>query len=346
MQAFRLELLTNRTVAEAWLSVMTDRTFLVKTTGQSLRWAVGQPLGLLSSFPSFALWHHDIVQFAYSRVRARQGRHPIKFFQDYRLLGDDIVIFNKEVAGEYQFLIEKVYGITINKSKSVIGDSKNSQIEFTKRLSLRGKEMSSIKRNILTKTDMQSMLELIDILRMRDFISPDTRHYGVYSFLSSKEQTLFNFMLWVRSHAQAPFNGVTMPCEIARDSFENLLKEKRAHNLMEKTALIDKYLSKAKPLDWYYKQGSIPYSERALGLGSYESNNLMLHPLVWAINQTGLDLSIALSTIWDEQSPDVAPVEYLPIVSSKSYFHKPHKRSTELLAGLIVDVFTELSNET
>jgi hypothetical protein len=140
LQTFRLELLGGRVLGEAWLSIMTDRTFLVKKTGKKLRWEVGQPLGLLSSFPSFSLFHHDVVQFAYCRCRARKGL-PLKFFRDYRLLGDDIVILNKEVADEYQFLIQDVFGVAINKSKSVIGDSKNSQMEFTKRLASNGKEL-------------------------------------------------------------------------------------------------------------------------------------------------------------------------------------------------------------
>jgi hypothetical protein len=230
-------------------------------------------------------------------------------------------------------------------TKSVIGDSKKSQIEYTKRLSLQGKEMSSIKHNILTKSSMQNMLELIDILYERDFISPDTRHYGVYSFLSSKEQIQFSFMLWVRSRCEAPFNWITPPLSIDRETFNQRFKELRSQKLMEKTALIDKYLNEALPIDEYFKKSSLPYSAKALGLEGYESNNLKLHPLVWAINQTGLDLSIALSTIWDEQSPDVAPVEYLPIVSSKSYFHTPRKASTEYVSGLLLDIFKELSNE-
>jgi hypothetical protein len=208
-----------------------------------------------------------------------------------------VVIFNKEVAGEYQFLIESVFAISINMTKSVIGDSRSSQIEFTKRLALRGNEMSSIKRNILTKSGMQSMLELIDILYEREFISTDTRHYGVYSFLSSKDQARFSFMLWVRSRCEAPFNWITPPLEIDRETFNQRFKELRSQKLMEKTALIDKYLLGAKPLDVYYEKSALPYSARALGLGNYESNNLRLHPIVWAINQTGLDLSIALSTI-------------------------------------------------
>jgi len=256
-----------------------------------------------------------------------------------------VVIFNKEVAGEYQFLIESIFKININMTKSIIGDSKNSQIEFAKRLTLRGKEMSSIKRNILTKSCMQSMLELIDILCERDFISPDTLHYDVYSFLSSKEQAQFSFMLWVRSRCEAPFNWITLPLGIDRETFEQKFKELRSQKLMEKTTLIDKYLSEALPLDKYYQKGSLPYSARALGLEDYQNDNLRLHPLVWAINQTGLDLSIALSSIWDEQSPGVAPVEYLPIVSSESYFHTPRKAGTEYVSGLLLDIFNELSNE-
>lgn len=64
MQKIRLELMSNLHVAEGWYQIMTKRDFYVKATGENIRWKVGQPLGLLSSFPSFALWHHDIVQFA------------------------------------------------------------------------------------------------------------------------------------------------------------------------------------------------------------------------------------------------------------------------------------------
>jgi hypothetical protein len=192
------------------------------------------------------------------------------------------------------------------------------------------------------------MLDLIDILRTRDFIDSDTCHYGLYPFLSSKEQRLFNFMVWVRSGCDAPFEiyWMTPPRSILREDFENFMKSKRISNLMEKTTLIDNILGRNKPLSEYYSKRSLPYNERALGLDQINIDGLELHPLVWAINQTGLDLSITLSTIWDEQSPDVAPVEYLPIVSSKSYFETPRKGSQEYLSKVILSVFNELSDET
>jgi hypothetical protein len=183
MQKIRLELMSNRHVAESWYKVMTNRDFYIKATGQSVRWAVGQPLGLLSSFPSFALWHHDIVQLAANWEEYRDGK-TLRFFNQYRILGDDIVIFDTKVARRYQRLLSEI-GLEINPTKSVIGDRENYQIEFAKRLSLRGKEMSSIKHNILSKNDILSMLDLVEILHKRDFISPDAGHCGLSQVLKS-----------------------------------------------------------------------------------------------------------------------------------------------------------------
>jgi len=119
----------------------------------------------------------------------------MKFFRDYRLLGDDVVIYNTEVATEYRYLMEEIYDININMSKSVIGDKNHSQIEFSKRIALDGYEMSSIKRNILTKSGIQSMLDLVDILLERDFITEQVDWYNYLPSLSSKERELLRFLL-------------------------------------------------------------------------------------------------------------------------------------------------------
>lgn len=345
MQKFRIDLLGGKKLGEAWLGVMTERDFYVKATKQKLRWSVGQPLGLLSSFPSFALWHHDIIQFAHSRVRKRKGLNPIKFFHDYALLGDDVVIFNTEVADEYRFLISEVYGIAINLSKSVIGSNDGSQIEFTKRLALQGQEMSSIRHNILSKKKLVNQLDLIDILIERDFSPSNSVGHQLYSFLSPEEQLQFSFMFWVRSSCRDPFNWVNPPLNIERDDFEHKLKEVRSQNLMNKTLLIDGYLNRAKPLDVLYEKHAIPCDRKALGVEGYESNNLKLHPIVWAINQTGLDLSIALSTIWDEVAQSVSPVEYLPIVDLTSYYSN-RKTVGEYLSTSIISVLNDLIKDT
>jgi len=59
-----------------------------------------------------ALTHHIIVKE--SALRA-----GIKDFQDYALLGDDIVIYDDKVAQQYLNLMKSL-GVSINMSKSVI----------------------------------------------------------------------------------------------------------------------------------------------------------------------------------------------------------------------------------
>jgi len=173
---------------------MTQRFFRVKSTGENVKWEVGQPLGLLSSFPSFSLWHHDIIQFCANRENLRKGK-PLRFFKKYRLLGDDVVIFDAKVASTYQSILTHEVGLTINMSKSITGSKEKSQIEFTKRLALKGIEMSSIKRNILNKFSKLSLLDLFNVLLERDFISPDTGHYDLSSILRTEDRDLFSYML-------------------------------------------------------------------------------------------------------------------------------------------------------
>jgi len=173
---------------------MTQRFFQIRNTGEMVKWEVGQPLGLLSSFPSFSLWHHDIIQYCANRENLRRGK-PLRFFRKYRLLGDDVVIYDKKVARIYQSVLSHEVGISINMSKSITGSKEKSQIEFTKRLALNGIEMSSIKRNIMMKSDKHSLLDLFNVLLERDFIAPDTGHYDLSSVLSSVDRDLFSFIL-------------------------------------------------------------------------------------------------------------------------------------------------------
>lgn len=73
-----------------------------------LRFRTGQPLGLLSSWPIFAFYHHVLVWSAAELV------YPGRHFQDYCLLGDDIMICDKKVAKMYQELIHGL-GVSISK---------------------------------------------------------------------------------------------------------------------------------------------------------------------------------------------------------------------------------------
>lgn len=90
----------------------------------SFRFSRGQPLGFYSSWPSFALTHHMVVWLAAEQV------YPNRRFEDYALLGDDIVIADVAVATEYRRIMEEMGGV-INLDKSLI--SHNGCCEFAKR---------------------------------------------------------------------------------------------------------------------------------------------------------------------------------------------------------------------
>ncbi|KAL2225302.1 UNVERIFIED_CONTAM: putative mitochondrial protein [Sesamum indicum] len=88
------------------------------------RFTRGQPLGYLSSWPSFTLTHHMVVWLAAYEV------YPGKKFWDYAILGDDIVIADKRVAEAYMRIMDEMGGV-ISIQKSLI--SHNGCCEFAKR---------------------------------------------------------------------------------------------------------------------------------------------------------------------------------------------------------------------
>jgi hypothetical protein len=73
------------------------------------------------------------------------GRKRGLSFQNYSLLGDDIVIYNEAVAAEYQKFMEGV-GVEINSTKSLTGMGYG---EFCKRLIRHGQEVTPLPSKLL-----------------------------------------------------------------------------------------------------------------------------------------------------------------------------------------------------
>jgi len=119
-----LTILISRLGAKAWRCLLTYRQYFHPRVG-SIKYAVGQPIGALSSWAILALTHHVIVQLAAYRSGWR-GWFPL-----YALLGDDIVILREDVSREYLSLM-RYLGVPINMSKTI--SSQNGLIEFAKRV--------------------------------------------------------------------------------------------------------------------------------------------------------------------------------------------------------------------
>nr|WMI40069.1 MAG: RNA-dependent RNA polymerase [Rhizoctonia cerealis duamitovirus] len=129
-------LLSNPHIGAIWLKVMTDRTFWFNgkvadkfgVKQGPYRYAVGQPMGGLSSWAMLALTHHWLVQFAAYRAGKN---NQTEWFTNYEILGDDLVIFDTQVADEY-LLIMADLGCEINLNKSIVSHSR-PVFEFAKR---------------------------------------------------------------------------------------------------------------------------------------------------------------------------------------------------------------------
>jgi hypothetical protein len=117
--------------ARAWRSILTDYPF---SYGQhSVKYAVGQPMGAYSSWPvGLALIHHVLVRISAHRA-------GISNFNDYCLLGDDIVMTNSSVAFEYQSLMDQI-GVEISSTKTHIS---YNMYEFAKRWFISGQEVTA-----------------------------------------------------------------------------------------------------------------------------------------------------------------------------------------------------------
>lgn len=133
IQKMVVKYLVNQEYSDAWERVLTQHEFYAPTENRSVKYAAGQPMGAYSSWAVFALTHHAIVRCAAMMV----GK---TYWSDYAILGDDIVIADKDVAESYKTLISRL-GVQISEAKSHVS---NDTYEFAKRWYHNGIEISGI----------------------------------------------------------------------------------------------------------------------------------------------------------------------------------------------------------
>jgi len=143
-------LLGDRAMATAWSRILVHRDFVTED-GKKLNYTVGQPMGSKSSWAMLAITHHVIVQVAAARA-------SVPGFGDYVVLGDDIVINNKLVAGEYQKIMSGL-GVGINASKSIFPvPGTMGAAEICKRVFVGGEELSVLPPKLIVKASMNGKL--------------------------------------------------------------------------------------------------------------------------------------------------------------------------------------------
>lgn len=142
----------------AWGDLLVGREYELKDPkygDHTVSYAVGQPMGALSSWAMLAITHHLIVQLAYQRSYKKDD-----WFSNYELLGDDIVIFDTLVAKEYLFIMKGI-GLEINLSKSVCSPN-GGVVEFAKKTYLNGENISALPwKAVISQTDILGIASLI-----------------------------------------------------------------------------------------------------------------------------------------------------------------------------------------
>jgi len=130
LQVAVMEKLIDKEFSQAWETLMVDRQFTYKN--KFYKWAVGQPLGAYSSWPSFALSHHIVMRAAYRKA----GIDPK---DQYLLLGDDMAAVNSKALVYYLSYLSSL-GVATSPTKGLNGYS----CEFAKRVFYKGCEVSPV----------------------------------------------------------------------------------------------------------------------------------------------------------------------------------------------------------
>lgn len=124
-------------ISKAWLEVL-DRTFSTLNSGinenRPVKYAVGQGMGIFTSWPALALMHHYIINKIVGVDKER-----------YCLVGDDLLFYGS--YEEFQKYLEfmKSIGVTVNQGKTIISESTDKPtIEFARNFIVSGVQIIPI----------------------------------------------------------------------------------------------------------------------------------------------------------------------------------------------------------
>jgi hypothetical protein len=146
LQSLLLTTYLGEEIGNGWLGSLTDRAYVlyskVYNRKESLKYAVGQPMGALSSWVMLAITHHFLVQFSHWR-NCKKSNKAYEWFREYAVLGDDIVIGDPQVACSYLETMA-ILGVGIGLAKSVICRGNLAVMEFAKRYMVAGLDASMV----------------------------------------------------------------------------------------------------------------------------------------------------------------------------------------------------------
>jgi hypothetical protein len=179
----------NTEIGDSWEIILRNLNF--QSYKGEVKYSVGQPMGIYSSWAVFALTHHYIIQYCAWIL-------GFKSFDKYRVLGDDVAIWDEDVAREYKNIILS-FDVGISNAKSIIPDinsSKPAKAEFAKRLCLDGKEFTPVSPE-LSRTSWKNLGEFPLFLTWLDSRGYDLKKIPVSKLFSVGKFSIYQKKLIV-----------------------------------------------------------------------------------------------------------------------------------------------------
>jgi len=206
--------------AKDWRDILVGRYYYVMGQGDikhMFKYAVGQPMGALSSWTMLDLTHHFMWQWAAWRSREVPES---SWFEDYSVLGDDSNSVNQHIVEEYMKICAEL-GVGINKFKSLF--SQNGSFEFAKRfwnwqgdcspVSLKELLVSSINVGVLSNWPRKRGIRIADLLSIVGYRHKTvSRMNGAFHKLPKKCQNLLVMITspWGSYPAKSFFDWISL----------------------------------------------------------------------------------------------------------------------------------------
>jgi len=145
-------------VGDLWEQVISNRVF--EHPLGDVKYATGNPMGLLSSWPVSSFTHHAVK--AYCAHKCGRKRY------NYLILGDDSLDTDKEV---YLYYLDVMTRLGVSTSLSKCTQSEQGNAEFAKRLFFNNVEITGLPVDLLTELHAhpEQFIELVRIARERGY---------------------------------------------------------------------------------------------------------------------------------------------------------------------------------
>jgi hypothetical protein len=145
-------------ISELWKQIISNRNF--SHPKGDVRYSVGNPMGILSSWPVSTFTHHCVKQWCAHKLNIKNYK--------YLILGDDTLDSRKDVYDLYTDTINKL-GVSISLSKCT--QSETADAEFAKRLFLNHVEVTGLPVHLLEEILQypEQILEFVRICRERGY---------------------------------------------------------------------------------------------------------------------------------------------------------------------------------